>query len=207
MKRLTRVFAISVAGAMLATVAYAQSTTTPPSATDSTTKETPSATESMKDRATDMKNKMKSRAHRTMDRAKNGMAGNRDDVMAVQQALKDKGHDPGAIDGVMGPKTRQAVRDFQQKEGLQATGRLDAGTRDKLGVQARTSSTDTSSPSASPATGGPSTGAATDSSPTGSGTGGGTASGPMSTPPISEKDAARDASKTPSGTTKQPATR
>jgi peptidoglycan hydrolase-like protein with peptidoglycan-binding domain len=154
-----------------------------------------------------MKDKMKSKAHRTMDRMKDAMSGKHDDIMAVQQALKDKGHDPGTIDGVMGPKTREALRDFQQKEGLQATGRLDAGTRDKLGVQARTSATDTSSPSASPATGGSSPGATSGSSSTSSGTGGGTASGPMSTPPLSEKDAARDASKTPAGTTKQPATR
>jgi peptidoglycan hydrolase-like protein with peptidoglycan-binding domain len=64
-------------------------------------------------------------------------ADRRDSVQAVQQALKDKGYDPGAVDGRMGPKTHAAVRDFQKKEGLRATGRVDRKTAEKLGVQAR----------------------------------------------------------------------
>ena len=55
-------------------------------------------------------------------------------VMAAQQALKDKGHDPGTIDGKMGPRTRSAVSDYQKAEGLKQTGRLDDETRAKLGV-------------------------------------------------------------------------
>jgi peptidoglycan hydrolase-like protein with peptidoglycan-binding domain len=55
-------------------------------------------------------------------------------VMAAQQALKDKGHDPGMIDGKMGSRTRAAVADYQKAEGLKETGRLDAETRAKLGV-------------------------------------------------------------------------
>jgi pentapeptide MXKDX repeat protein len=70
--------------------------------------------------------------------------GDREHVKAIQQALKDKGHDPGAIDGVMGPKTSSALRDFQKKEGLTATGQIDQETLAKLGVEA--------SGSASPAT-------------------------------------------------------
>jgi hypothetical protein len=57
-----------------------------------------------------------------------------DTVKQVQQALKDKGHDPGSIDGIMGQRTQDALRSFQQKEGLQATGTLDAQTAEKLGV-------------------------------------------------------------------------
>ena len=38
-------------------------------------------------------------------------------VRQVQQALKDKGHDPGSIDGVMGPKTHAALQSFQQQQG------------------------------------------------------------------------------------------
>jgi murein L,D-transpeptidase YcbB/YkuD len=48
---------------------------------------------------------------------------------------KDKGHDPGSIDGVMGPRTARALKDFQKAEGLQATGQLDSQTREKLGVE------------------------------------------------------------------------
>ena len=55
-------------------------------------------------------------------------------VMAAQQALKDKGHDPGTIDGRMGARTRAAVSSYQKAEGLTETGRLDTQTRAKLGV-------------------------------------------------------------------------
>jgi peptidoglycan hydrolase-like protein with peptidoglycan-binding domain len=60
-------------------------------------------------------------------------AGSTEQVKAMQQALTDKGHDAGGIDGKMGPKTQAALRDFQQQEGLKATGRADADTMAKLG--------------------------------------------------------------------------
>jgi peptidoglycan hydrolase-like protein with peptidoglycan-binding domain len=74
-------------------------------------------------------------------------SGNPEQVKAVQQALKDKGQDPGDVDGRMGPKTQAALRDFQQKEGLKATGRADAETMAKLGVEAKTGAVDSSSSS------------------------------------------------------------
>jgi peptidoglycan hydrolase-like protein with peptidoglycan-binding domain len=55
-------------------------------------------------------------------------------VVTAQQALKDKGHDPGTIDGQMGPRTRAALADYQKAEGLKQTGRLDDETRTKLGI-------------------------------------------------------------------------
>jgi peptidoglycan hydrolase-like protein with peptidoglycan-binding domain len=76
-------------------------------------------------------------------------------VKAAQQALKDKGHDPGSIDGKMGPKTQAALRDFQKAEGMEATGRLDMKTMQSLGMEGgKTSSAggSTTSGSASPAT-------------------------------------------------------
>jgi len=85
-----------------------------------------------------------------------GMSGNTERVKAVQQALKDQGHDPGAIDGVMGPKTQAALRDYQQKQGLKVTGRLDADTSAKLGVQKSSSAPSSTSPAASPSTSAPS---------------------------------------------------
>ncbi|MGH7365023.1 MAG: peptidoglycan-binding domain-containing protein [Candidatus Rokuibacteriota bacterium] len=66
--------------------------------------------------------------------AANGRMASQEQVKSVQEALKDKGYDPGQIDGAMGPRTSSALRDFQQAEGLQATGRLDAETRSKLGI-------------------------------------------------------------------------
>ena len=60
--------------------------------------------------------------------------GSMQNTREVQQALKDKGHDPGQVDGVLGPRTQQAIRDFQEANGLPATGRLDAETAAALGV-------------------------------------------------------------------------
>lgn len=74
----------------------------------------------------------------------------RGDVKAAQQALKDKGHDPGPVDGVMGPKTQAALHDFQKSSGIKESGRLDSETMAKLGVEGGTSSTGASAPSASP---------------------------------------------------------
>jgi pentapeptide MXKDX repeat protein len=78
-------------------------------------------------------------------------SGNREQVKSAQEALKQKGFDPGAADGVMGPKTRAALKDFQKKEKLNETGRLDAETMSKLGVQAKADGAGTS-PAASPKT-------------------------------------------------------
>ncbi len=65
---------------------------------------------------------------------------NSDEIKKVQEALKSKGNDPGAIDGRMGRKTRAALRAFQKSNGLKVTGTLDKETADKLGVQLATSS-------------------------------------------------------------------
>jgi peptidoglycan hydrolase-like protein with peptidoglycan-binding domain len=61
------------------------------------------------------------------------------DIRQVQEALKTQGHDPGPIDGVMGPKTRHALRAFQQAKNLKATGQLDSETTSALGVSASSS--------------------------------------------------------------------
>lgn len=58
----------------------------------------------------------------------------RDTVREVQRALNDKGFSAGAPDGIMGPHTEQALRDFQQSQGLGVTGSLDAPTLSALGV-------------------------------------------------------------------------
>jgi peptidoglycan hydrolase-like protein with peptidoglycan-binding domain len=66
-----------------------------------------------------------------------GMGGqSSENIKQVQEALKNKGHDPGPADGVMGPKTQQALRAFQKESGMQATGRLDDKTASALGVDA-----------------------------------------------------------------------
>ena len=60
--------------------------------------------------------------------------GNQSQIRRVQEALKTEGHDPGPIDGMMGPKTQEALRQYQRQENLKETGRLDQDTMSKLGV-------------------------------------------------------------------------
>jgi peptidoglycan hydrolase-like protein with peptidoglycan-binding domain len=59
------------------------------------------------------------------------------DVERAQQALKQMGHDPGPVDGVMGAQTSAAVRAYQKAQGLRVTGQLDAATTAKLGAPAK----------------------------------------------------------------------
>jgi len=57
----------------------------------------------------------------------------RTDIQQMQKALKEKGHDPGPVDGVMGPQTTAAIKAYQKEQGLDVTGRLDEATAGKLG--------------------------------------------------------------------------
>jgi peptidoglycan hydrolase-like protein with peptidoglycan-binding domain len=56
----------------------------------------------------------------------------RDDVRRAQQALKSQGLYTDKIDGIVGPKTRAALRQYQAREGLQQTATLDSATRQRL---------------------------------------------------------------------------
>ena len=51
---------------------------------------------------------------------------------AVQRALAQRGYYKGRIDDKLGPETRRAIREFQRKEGLRASGRVDSATIKKL---------------------------------------------------------------------------
>jgi peptidoglycan hydrolase-like protein with peptidoglycan-binding domain len=63
-----------------------------------------------------------------------GMDFSSEEIKQVQQALKDRGHDPGSATGVINDDTRQAIRDFQKANDLSVTGTLDRETAQKLGV-------------------------------------------------------------------------
>lgn len=54
-------------------------------------------------------------------------------VSDLQKMLNSKGFKLGT-DGVFGPKTEQAVKEFQQKNGLRVTGQIDTDTLNKLMV-------------------------------------------------------------------------
>lgn len=57
-----------------------------------------------------------------------------DDINKMQQALLDKGHYRGKVDGVVGLRTRASIRAYQKAEKLPVTGDLDNQTAGKLGV-------------------------------------------------------------------------
>jgi peptidoglycan hydrolase-like protein with peptidoglycan-binding domain len=56
-----------------------------------------------------------------------------DGVRKVQLALQKKGINPGPVDGIYGPLTKEAVRTFQSRYGIRATGDVDNQTLFALG--------------------------------------------------------------------------
>jgi hypothetical protein len=57
------------------------------------------------------------------------------DIREAQRALNKMGFDAGSVDGVWGPNTAAAIRNFQQSRGIEATGRLNDRTMEELGIQ------------------------------------------------------------------------
>ena len=64
-----------------------------------------------------------------------------DQVRQAQTLLKQKGFDPGDIDGVLGPRTGRALIAFQRQQGLQPTGQIDQRTATALGLSTTAGST------------------------------------------------------------------
>jgi peptidoglycan hydrolase-like protein with peptidoglycan-binding domain len=56
-------------------------------------------------------------------------------VRQVQQALNKSGHRVGRPDGIMGPRTREALQSYQKSKGMQASGKINQQTLSDLGVQ------------------------------------------------------------------------
>jgi peptidoglycan hydrolase-like protein with peptidoglycan-binding domain len=52
------------------------------------------------------------------------------EIQQAQQQLQEQGFYHGRIDGIIGPETEQAIRQFQQKNGLSQTATLDQPTMD-----------------------------------------------------------------------------
>lgn len=57
----------------------------------------------------------------------------------VQKSLQKKGFDPGPIDGVVGPRTQDAIMRFQRAHNLAASGKIDDDTQLALGCMSRRS--------------------------------------------------------------------
>ena len=68
----------------------------------------------------------------TKDAAAEPLKGEQARTRDVQVALRAAGFDPGSADGRIGPRTRQAIRDFQAANGLEADGKVGAKTWAKL---------------------------------------------------------------------------
>ncbi|HSV27812.1 MAG TPA: peptidoglycan-binding domain-containing protein, partial [Sedimentisphaerales bacterium] len=66
--------------------------------------------------------------------APSASAASSEDIKKVQRSLSEKGYEAGPVDGVLGSRTRAAIRQYQAAEKLTVTGRLDAETAGKLGV-------------------------------------------------------------------------
>jgi len=58
-------------------------------------------------------------------------------VAQAQGLLRELGYQPGPADGLMGPRTRDAIRDFQSKAGLQVSGLVDRKLLDTLEAYVR----------------------------------------------------------------------
>jgi hypothetical protein len=55
-------------------------------------------------------------------------------IRRAQAALKDQGYYEGQVDGIMGPRTSQALRTYQREHNLPETGKLDPETARSLGI-------------------------------------------------------------------------
>ena len=102
----------------------------------------------------------------SMGRASKNGQWSQEDVRSVQEALKGKGHDPGPVDGVMGPRTQQALRAFQRAQNIQTSGQLDSSTASALGVTLSSGSSSTPGSSSRSSSGAGSSGSGTASDPT-----------------------------------------
>jgi hypothetical protein len=106
----------------------------------------------------------------------------RDEVRHAQEVLKAQGLYTDRVDGIVGPNTRAALRQFQAREGLQQTARLDSATQQRLAAVGTAGGATTGSGSMS----------GQGSSATGGSAGTGTSSGSMSNTPGSSTTGTSD---------------
>ena len=71
----------------------------------------------------------------------------------MQRRLAELGYEPGPADGLMGPRTREAIRALQRDRGLPRSGRIDSATIEALGlkVEAPASAAQGAAPASDPA--------------------------------------------------------
>jgi membrane-bound lytic murein transglycosylase B len=59
----------------------------------------------------------------------------RAEVIALQERLAERGYDPGPADGILGPETRQAIRQFQKNQNMIADGFASREVLSRLSLQ------------------------------------------------------------------------
>jgi localization factor PodJL len=59
---------------------------------------------------------------------------NEEKIRQIQQMLHERGFEPGPADGILGARTKRAIRDFQDRFGIKATAELDNQTLYALGA-------------------------------------------------------------------------
>lgn len=63
-----------------------------------------------------------------------------EEIREVQVILVERGYDI-EVDGVLGPRTHRALRLFQERQGIEVTGRIDRRTVTRLGISLRSNET------------------------------------------------------------------
>ncbi len=58
-------------------------------------------------------------------------------VILVQQQLRERGYDPGSVDGRAGPRTRTAIEKFQRDSGGTVDGEISVTLLQHLGILGR----------------------------------------------------------------------
>lgn len=66
------------------------------------------------------------------------------EVRQVQERLQELGYYEGAIDGIHGPKTAEAMREYQRAQGLPVTGTFDQETTQALQIAKTAETAETS---------------------------------------------------------------
>ena len=81
---------------------------------------------------------------RTGERFRSGPRMSATEIRRIQEKLDEMGYPVGRADGVMGPKTETALRNFQRDKGLNATGEFNDETLAALDLDGRGATAGTS---------------------------------------------------------------
>lgn len=68
---------------------------------------------------------------------------NEPEIRQIQQQLQQQGYDVGQVDGLWGPQSQQALRQWQDDQGFEPTGRIDQRTLAELGVEPESQTAET----------------------------------------------------------------